>query len=324
MPGLTLTSEWDGEEEASALLLRPGSTDVAVVRPSLPPVVLAADAHCLWQDTDGALVAAWDPQGLHLAVGRENGSVSVFIAPAMLLVATFQAPAPWVTALAWAPKGDTLAVAAGKTVSWWNPTKGTLQGAWTGAPSTVADLDWPPQGPLAACGYGGAWVFSQPGSAPSRKLEWKGSSLKVKWAPNLKWLTTADQDRTVHIWPWPQGGDLMMGSFDAKSLSLVWSPSGGHLATSGSAGLVLWDCRGRGPGGRKPLVGEEKGLITSIDLKDHYATVDDEGNLVVWDNQAEVLGQAQLGSPGVGVVWVTNNSLLVAQSDGVVRTYRWE
>lgn len=325
MPGLALAAQWDAEEEVLSLVRRPGQSEVAVVRPSLPPVVLGAGAGCLWQDNQGALVSAWSPTGEFLAVGREDGTVAVFRPPNTEATVTVRAPAPWVTALAWGPKGESLAVAAGKSVTWWDPATGASQGAWTEAPSTVADLDWPTLGPMAACGYGGAWIFARSGAPPTRRLEWKGSSLKVRWAPNLKWLATADQDRTVHIWPWPQGSDLMMGSFDAKALSLVWSPSGGHLATSGSASLLLWDCRGRGPGGRKPLVGpEQKGLITGIDHMENYATVDDEGSLTLWNRQATPIASTDIGAPGACVTWLSATEVLAARTDGSVSWYRWE
>lgn len=261
------------------------------------------------------------PRGERLALGRDDGSVQVLSPGSAGTPITFRAPAPWVTALAWSPNGDQLAVAAGKTITWWDPS-GRELGRWDQAPSTVADLHWPLLGPLAACGYGGAWVFGQPGAPPSRSLTWKGSSLKVRWSPNLKWLATADQDKTVHIWPWPQGSDLMMGSFDAKALSLVWNSSGSHLATSGSSTLLLWDCRGKGPGGRRPGVGaQQEGLITAIDLAQVYATVDDEGALTVWGPDLSVVAQADLRMPGVAVRWTSSRSLLAAGGSGKVTLF---
>lgn len=318
MPHLAVTTRWDAQEEVLDLVRRPGTGEILVVRPSLPPVLLDHQGHILWQDQTGALVAAWDPQGRRLALGREDGSVAVFSPGTTAAPVTFRAPAPWVTALAWSPVGDQLAVATGKSITWWDPL-GREQGRWDQAPSTTADLHWPAVGPLAGCGYGGAWVFGQPGAPPTRSLQWKGSSLKVRWSPNLKWLATADQDKTVHIWPWPQGSDLMMGSFDAKSLSLVWTASGSHLATSGSSTLLLWDCRGKGPGGRRPSLGpEQEGLVTGIDLARAWATVDDQGALTVWDQDLRVEAQIPLGSPGVAIRWTSDRSLVAAQTDGGV------
>ena len=318
MPRLTITGEWDAQEEALDLARRPGTDEVLVLRPSLPPALLDAGGRVRWQDHTGALAAAWTSKGDRLALGREDGSVQILTPESTDAPVTFRTPAPWVAALAWSPSGDQLAVAAGKTITWWDPL-GRERGRWNQAPSTVADLHWPAQGPLAACGYGGAWVFGQPGAPPTRSLMWKGSSLKVRWSPNLKWLATADQDKTVHVWPWPQGGDLMMGSFDAKALSLVWAPSGSHLATSGSSTLLLWDCRGKGPGGKRPTVGpQQEGLITDIDLARDYATVDDQGALTVWAPDLKVAAQTDLGSPGVAGRWTSERSLMAAQANGTV------
>lgn len=316
MPRLTLISEWDAGEEALDLARRPGTDEVLVVRPSLPPGLLDAEGKLCWQDAAGALVAAWAPQGDRLALGREDGTVQILTPESTGSPVTIQTPAPWVTALAWSPNGDQLAVAAGKTLTWWDPT-GREQGRWDQAPSTIADLHWPAHGLLAACGYGGAWILGQPGAPPTRSLAWKGSSLKVRWSPDLKWLATANQDKTVHLWPWPQGSDLMMGSFDAKALSLVWTASGSHLATSGSSTLLLWDCQGKGPGGRHPDMGPpQSGLLTGIDLAQDFATVDDEGTLTVWNPDLKVRTQVDLGSAGAAVSWTSLRSLFAAGASG--------
>lgn len=318
MPGLVRGALWDGEEEPLALV--PGPQDrLAVVRPSLPAVVLGPGLEIEWVDPlgrEGLLSAAWSPEGA-LALGWDDATVEIH-RPGEAPVVRFQAPATWVSALAWSPKGK-LAVAAGKTVSWWT-AEGESLGAWT-APSTVSNLCWAPQGPLAACGYGGAWVFGAEGP-PTRRLEWKGSSLKVGWHPQLKYITTSDQDRTVHLWPWPQGNDLMMGAFEAKALSLAWSPTGSHLATSGSSSLLLWDCRGKGPGGRSPQAGPRlEGVVTAVAWGGEWATVDDAGALILWNDDPWPTARAALGAPGVALA-VLGSSWVAADRTG--RLGLWE
>lgn len=322
MSSLALVSSWEGEEEPVEILCHKDKDLVAVLRPSLPPVCLNGQGRVVWSETSlsGALSGAWNRQGV-FALGTDDGRVQV-VDFTNGQRRSWSAPESWVGAVVWSPLGDTLAVAAGKTLAWWNPFSTEPPLVSNDRGSTISGLAWGP-GPLAACGYGGVRIFLNPGQAPTKRLEWKGSSLRVTWSPNGQWIATSDQDKTVHLWPWPTGSDLMMGAFDAKSLSLAWSGTGSLLSTSGSSTLLLWDCRGKGPGGRSPNVGKQlAGLVTCVDSHRQWATVDDAGGFVLWDDRAVTLARISLDSPGVAVRWLGDDKLVTAEKSGRISFWR--
>lgn len=280
MSGLTALALWKGEEEALQILARPGGGAVVVIRAELDAAVISSDGRVqgLLSAPGTFLSGAWSPLGDRLALGDTSGLVQVWSWPTLDLVLEWPLPVSWVAALAWDPWGEVLAAAAGKTLNWWSWIENRAWAPVVGLGSTLVDLDWPPEGPLAACGYGGVWLFSEPQQSPSRHLAWKGAALKVRWSPRQNYLATSDQDRSVHLWKWPEGSDSRMGTFTAISRALEWSPWGDYLATGGAEELVLWDFRApnRGP---RPLVGSgNRGVVTGIASRDHWVTVDDGGH----------------------------------------------
>jgi len=59
----------------------------------------------------------------------------------------------------------------------------------------------------------------------------------------------------------------------------------------------------------------QKGVVTSLDGRTHWATTDDEGTLTVWDPELAVLAQQDLGSPGEPVRWITDRTSSLVSAD---------
>jgi len=195
------------------------------------------------------------PDGGAFVSGGPGGSARVWSARGELaceLVGDRLAP---VEHVAWAPKGERIAVASARTVRLWTPSGapvrevGPLEGAATG-------LAWRHDGAsLAASCYGGVRVWSFAGAdAPARHLPWKGSLISLRWSPDGKVIACGTQDGAVHFWRLPTGRDSEMSGYPSKPRALAWDAGSTLLATAGDLMVTLWDFRDRGPEGTRPLV----------------------------------------------------------------------
>lgn len=135
--------------------------------------------------------------------------------------------------------------------------QGKARAEFSNHPSTVQGICFDPKGKrVAASHYGGVslwWVNGEAGQVPQR-LNWKGSHLSIQWCPNGKYLLTAMQENTLHGWRLPDFGDFQMSGYAIKPKSFNWSHDNRWLASSGSPGIVCWDCGGKGPMGKPATV----------------------------------------------------------------------
>lgn len=150
--------------------------------------------------------------------------------------------------------------------------EGTLKAEWADHPSTVQGLCFDPKGKrLIAAHYGGIsswWVNGEAGQKPDRK-NWKGSHLAVAFSPNGKYILTAMQENTLHGWRLPDFSDFQMSGYAQKPKSFAWDSSGRWLATSGAPGITCWDCGGKGPMGKPPMVLAEQSPDVTIRIAPH-------------------------------------------------------
>ncbi len=158
----------------------------------------------------------------------------------------------WVESLAVHAKAGLFAAAVGREMHLFGRDAPRVLGPH---PSTITDLDFSPDGSrLAGAHYGGVsiWTVRNPADAP-RKLAWKGSHLKLRYAPNGKFLATATQENAIHVWRLASGADMQMAGYPAKINALGWSADTGLLLSSGAEVFVLWSFAGKGPEGQPPI-----------------------------------------------------------------------
>lgn len=170
----------------------------------------------------------------------------------------------WVEHVAWAPRGDLLATAAGRVVRLWRPD-GQLVAEAPPAASAVTGLAWRADGlELAVSSYGAVRLLGRDG-AVVRPLSWKGSLLSVAWSPDGKVIACASQDCSVHFWRLPSGRDSQMSGYPFKAKDLAWDSGSSLLATAGDAAVTLWDFRDGGPEGTRPIsLAAHRGLCTRL------------------------------------------------------------
>jgi WD40 repeat protein len=160
----------------------------------------------------------------------------------------------WIEKVAWSPDGKHLVSSAAKKIRLWKRS-GELLWESEDHQSTVSDVAWKPGSSrdFATAAYGGVSLWKPGSSKPARKFEWQGSTLKISWSPNGKYIATGDQDSTVHFWIVTHGMDLQMFGYATKVRELAWDANSRYLATGGAESVTVWDCGGKGPEGSKPL-----------------------------------------------------------------------
>ncbi len=234
----------------------PDESKIAAAAVSGPIVLLesrtGSAAHTLPGHGFGTTAIAWQPGGTLLASSGQDGMLRLWDTATGTEKHAMAGGSAWVEHLAWAPDGQTLATAAGKKVRVWN-TAGTMLAEFADHASTVADLAWRPgTGELTIASYGGVILRRLDAPDSPRKLEWKGSPLKMAWSPDGQVLAHGNQDATVHFWYADTGTPLQMSGYPSKVRELAWDYLGRLLATGGGPAVYLWDCGGKGPEGTAP------------------------------------------------------------------------
>jgi WD40 repeat protein len=150
-------------------------------------------------------------------------------------------------------KGGILACAAGKFVHVFGSGGETLKSCEH--PSTVTGIAFDAKGKrIAASHYNGATLwFIASKSDSGRRLEWKGSHTGIALHPAAEAVVSAMQENALHGWRLPDGHDMRMSGYPAKTESLAFTRSGKFLASSGADSIVLWPFFGGGPMGKPPV-----------------------------------------------------------------------
>lgn len=157
--------------------------------------------------------------------------------------------------LAASPDGQHLAAGQGKSLRVFGADGAPAPGL-SELPAAIADFAWNPKAPgqVAVVGAGGARMWELGAAEPYARFDWGGASLLVEWSPCGRWLATADQTASVHIYDFTRDYPLHIQGFEAKVRAMAFSSDGQRLATGGSPVVTVWPCVGeKGPEGATPL-----------------------------------------------------------------------
>jgi WD40 repeat protein len=274
----------------------------------------------------GTAALSWGPDKLgRLASAGQDGLVKIWDVSTPEPALSLKGGAAWVERVAWSPSGGLLASAAGKKLKVWN-ARGELVREYPDHPSTITDIAWKPGTvELASAAYGRTAVWTPDHGEPRRAFEWKGSVLALAWSPDGKYLATGDQDSTVHFWVARSGRDLMMSGFQMKVRELSWDPTGRFLATGGGDTVCVWDCSGKGPEGREPILLEgHEAPLTAVAYQKAgtlLATASEDGTVRLWKPAKGARPQAvQEFDSGVSqILWGPDDrTLAVGTEEGIV------
>lgn len=337
-PANRLAPAWRGgvPDHAIDLCWSPFGKQLAVAAVSGPVVVFDGSTgkqlHTLSGHGFGTTAIAYHPADEDtLATVGQDGKARIWSTLTGEVRFTLDGGASWVERLAWSLDGNILATAAGKKVRLWNRKTGEQLREYADHGGTVADVAWRPgTNLLAVAAYGAVSVYDPAQPDAVRKYEWKGSALKLAWAPNGGMLAHGNQDASVHFWYADSGKELHMSGYPSKVRELSWDFSSRFLGTGGGDAVCVWDCSGKGPEGTQPNMLAAKGSTVSAVAWQRrgflLASGDDEGRLMLWQpaNRTPLIGGATFeGTEITGVAWSPDDKLLAAASGaGAVGVFR--
>ena len=235
----------------------------------------------------GVLGVSISPDGTRIASCGQAPDAKLFDDAGALLGTLPGGSSAWCEHVAWAPTGGRVATAAGRTVRVWT-SRGEPLLESERLPSTVTGLAWHPDGgELAASCYGGVHVLPVADGASARHLAWKGSLVSVTWSPDRKVITGGCQDCSVHFCRRTTGHDAQMSGYPFKPKALAWDRDATLLATSGDPIVTVWDFRGKGPEGTRPIqLASHKGLCTTLAFspkKGVLASGSQDTSVLLWE-----------------------------------------
>ena len=211
--------------------------------------------------------------------------------------------------------------ARGNKVTLWNET-GEPCGDAIKFPRTVTDIAWILGGTTLAVATSDAVSLRDPASgAEERVFAARDPILVMAFSPSGKWLMTGNQDASVHVWNTDGDAQMHMRGFPAKVRQLAWHRGGRWLATGGGPSIAVWDCSGRGPEGRTPLVLEfHSEPVSALHYQpegDWLASGARDGSIAVWaptQRQGQV-SRAKIGSGVTRVAWSPDGQRLAAAGE---------
>lgn len=93
---------------------------------------------------------------------------------------------------------------------------------------------------VAISHYGGVTLWEPWEDVPSRRLDYKGAHLDVRFSPRGNFIVTRMRESALHGWRLQDRREMPMHGYTTRVHSVDWTPGGKWLATSGSRYLVLW------------------------------------------------------------------------------------
>ena len=275
---------------------------------------------------DGLDGVAWRPDGQALATVGRDGMWRLWDAAEGRHLVEQEAGALWPEHLAWSPvnlddRGRWLAIGAGNRVSFWTE-KGEPAGEAVKFPRTVADIAWLPDGKTLAVALSSGVSYHDPLTATEkRSFAAKDAILHMAISPSGKWMMTGNQDCSVHVWNTESGGEMHMRGYAAKVRQLAWHRGSRWFAAGGGPAACVWDCSGRGPEGRQPILLEfHTDPVSALHYQpqgDWLASGSRDGSLAVWSpTQRQTLITAGKLSDGISQLeWAPEGRQLAAASE---------
>ena len=161
--------------------------------------------------------------------------------------------------------------------------------------------------------------------AMHRHLEWKGSLISLAWSPDAKVIACGSQDCSVHFWRLASGQDSQMTGYPYKPKALAWDRESSLLATSGGPAVTVWDFRGKGPEGTRPVRLEaHHGVCTQLAFsprKGILASGSQDTSVLLWEPRRceKPIRFAFLEDEVTGLCWhPEHHTLIGTDASGVV------
>lgn len=234
-------------------------------------LVVANAATAVQVHSGGILSAASTINGKALVTGGDDGRVAV-VDSGGCFDTVGERPRKWIDRVATGP-GGSIAYASGRQVAVRLGDGREKDLTLARAANGLAFA--PKGQRLAVAGYGGISLWWPATEAPLTRLEYEGAHLATTFAPDGRFVVTSMQENALHAWRISDGVDMHMSGYPAKSRSLAWTFKGRYLASSGAHAAVLWPFQSKdGPMGKDPLqLGGRQALVTRVAAHPRKETV---------------------------------------------------
>jgi WD40 repeat protein len=203
----------------------------------------------------GTLAIAWRPHAASFATSGQDGAVVIWDGESGKQLKRWK-PAPTPTqALAFAPGGQVLASAAGKSVSLWS-AEGEKIHTFAAAESTAVALAFDKPGTDLGVALNGEIAVHRIDRSryETRRYKWPAACLTVNFSGNGRYLASGMADGSLHFWNRSTGKDSQMRGYEGRLELVGFSDNSRYLASCTGNELVLWDFGGKGPEGTRPIV----------------------------------------------------------------------
>jgi WD40 repeat protein len=295
--------------------------------PGVDPKGVAFDR--LWQADvgDHVISLARSPDGSLLAAASVSGPITVFDAATGEVRQNLAGHGFGTAALSWGPDKLGRLASAGQDglVKIWDVSTPEPALSLKGGAAWVERVAWSPSGGLLASAAGKKLkVWNARGELVREYPDHPSTITDIAWKPGTVELASAAYGRTA-VWTPDHGEPRRAFEWKGSVLALAWSPDGKYLATGGGDTVCVWDCSGKGPEGREPILLEgHEAPLTAVAYQKAgtlLATASEDGTVRLWKPAKGARPQAvQEFDSGVSqILWGPDDrTLAVGTEEGIV------
>lgn len=205
---------------------------------------------------DSVMSLVWSPNGKHLVVAYDAGTVCIWDRAMSQQVLLYQGHSEQVYTVTWSPDGKYIASASeDRTVQVWDAASGKTRLTYRGHSQAMLALAWSPDGKYIASGSDeerGLQVWRARTGVRLWNNQNHASSVNVlAWGPDSSLLAGGSENGVIKIWHIPTGkkvrtyeGHVIDDNDDGFKgvYDLIWSPDGTCIASvAGDETVQVWN-----------------------------------------------------------------------------------
>lgn len=274
---------------------------------------------------EGVDALAWRPDGQALVTAGRDGTWKMWDVTTGQKLVEHAPGGLWIEHAAWSSQHKLLAIGGGNKVTLWNE-QGEPAAEPITLPRAVAEIAWIMAESTLAIAFSTGLSLRDSAGKEERFFAAKDPILSFAFNPSGKWLVTGTQDNAVHVWNTDSGAEMHMRGYPAKVRQLAWHRGGRWLAAGGGESVAVWDCSGRGPEGRQPIMLEwHHDQIRALHYQpggDWLASGAEDGGVAVWSptQRQQLITAGKISNGVTRVAWSPDGKKLAATgSEGAVQ-----
>jgi WD40 repeat protein len=279
-----------------------------------------------------------------LATGGQDGCVRFWDATTGQQTAETKLGNAWVEHLAWLPvssqpsalSSQLLFAAAGRKLVALK-SDGTIAHTFPDAPKTISALApspsslpsaalakegvlGSPSSAIAAACFGHVAIWDATSFAAQKEFPYGNAIYALAWSPDGKWLVAGCHDNAVHLWVPAEDLELHMSGYETRLKELSFSHDSKWLATGGGRDACVWDCSGKGPEGREPMLLPHTGRVSAVAFQNQHgllASGSTDGVFTLWapTRKNPMIAEVRMPAAATKFAWRGDDSLLAVGTE---------